>query len=114
MRLKEAVTDKWERKLDPSGVYTVRSAYKVLLTRQSGVPNVSLNRFWNKIGPLKITSFALKLAQDRIPSKENLYRRGIWQSSMIKCVGCLVGNESGNNLFFECPFFSKVWMLCLG
>lgn len=114
MRLKEGVADKWTWKLDPSGLYIVRFAYKAMSAMQNGIANVSLNRFWNKLVPLNITCFVWKLAQDRISSKENLHRRGILQSSLIKCVGCLVGNKSRNCLFFECPLFSKVRILCLG
>lgn len=73
-----------------------------------------LNRLLSTIvPPLKISSFVWKLAQDRIPSKENLLARGILQASSIFCSGCLQVEESSSHLFFACVVSSKVWMDCL-
>lgn len=53
-----------------------------------------------------------KLAQDRIPSMQNLAKRCVPLQSMI-CKGCNKEVEFGNHLFFQCEIFSTVWKHCL-
>lgn len=66
--LKEGVGDKWVWVLESSGEYFVKSAYKALMDKHIAATNIFLNRVWNKLVPLKVSAFAWKLAQDKIPS----------------------------------------------
>lgn len=64
--LKEGVGDKWVWRLDPSGAYSVKSAYKSLVVSHQNIGDGFLCRVCNKVVPPKITAFVWRLAQDRI------------------------------------------------
>jgi hypothetical protein len=49
------------------------------------------------------------LFQNRLPTKENLRRRGININSSIRCVGGCGEFESEEHLFFNCPILSMAW-----
>lgn len=72
--MQDHTSDKWVWKEDQSGLYTVRSAYKALRYHDA-----VLMKVWNKRVPLKVASFVWKLMQNRVrvPTKDNLVRRGI-------------------------------------
>lgn len=85
----EGVDDKWVWSLDTSGVYSVKSTCKFLVMNYQNTGDGFLCRVWNNLVPLKMTTFVWRLAQDRIPSKINVFRISILQSSMVTCEGCL-------------------------
>jgi len=66
---------------------------------------------WRKDIPLKVSVFAWRIFHNRLPTKENLFRRGIFQHDAQMCVtGCgLV--ESYVHLFLHFNVFGQVWQL---
>ncbi|KAF1894118.1 hypothetical protein Lal_00004037 [Lupinus albus] len=65
------------------------------------------------MAPLKVTSFAWRLFQDRIPTRDALIVRGV---SMLngggaQCSLCSDKLESSQHLLFSCSFSYSMWQL---
>ncbi|KAL8509574.1 hypothetical protein ACS0TY_016699 [Phlomoides rotata] len=104
--------DYWCWKLTKDGQYSVRSAYQVLLNKNSEVnqQRKELGVVWNKLVPSKIAAFAWKLLQDRIPTMGNLLRRGSLNPNFSKkCRLCGNMDEETTHLFFGCHTAKNVW-----
>jgi hypothetical protein len=104
----------WSWIPDSIAGYTVRGAYNMLTSgtvSMSTAPMVSAPLLWRKDIPLKVSVFAWRLFRNRLPTKANLFRRGIVQNDAQMCVtGCgLV--ESDAHLFLHCDIFGQVWQL---
>lgn len=74
------IADVWNLIPDSQAWYTVRGTYRIL-TRGTP-PNitntlVSTYLLWRKDVPLKVSIFAWRLFRNRLPTKVNLFRRGI-------------------------------------
>ena len=72
--------DIWTWLSDPGVGYTVRRAYRILTSGtfiNHNVPLVSADLLWRKDIPLKVSVFAWRLFQNRLPTKVNLFRRGV-------------------------------------
>jgi hypothetical protein len=91
---------------DTSNCYSVKSAYKIL-TEDS---NLVFKKVWNKLVPLKVTVFGWQVFQNRIPSKKNLSKRGILDSTATNCTRGCDRVESSSHIFFECNIAYEVWM----
>ncbi|GLT25088.1 hypothetical protein SLA2020_002410 [Shorea laevis] len=76
-KLVQGQEDRWIWKQDPGGKYSVSSAYNLLNT--TPIPDLpgDYNLIWNRRVPLKVAAFAWKVMQNRIPTKENLQKRGV-------------------------------------
>ncbi|XP_071727073.1 uncharacterized protein [Rutidosis leptorrhynchoides] len=91
--------DSWQWELADLG------GYSVSITRLH-IDNVylaasDLRAVWLKDLPRKINIFLWSVAQDRLPTRLNLSRRGI-EIEQISCVsGCFM-SESLQHLLFEC------------
>lgn len=67
-------------------------------------------KLWQKAVPIKVIAFSWKVVHERIPSKENLLKRGI--STEIDrdiCSLFFSALESSNHLRFTCPSAILVW-----
>ncbi|KAF1859194.1 hypothetical protein Lal_00009778 [Lupinus albus] len=96
-------SDSYEWRHDKFKMYTVRSAYN-LLTNLGHDPYIQSNHshlLWKSRAPLKVTSFAWRLFQDRIPTKTALLRRGVSISDkcIILCSFCNEHPEITSHLF---------------
>jgi hypothetical protein len=64
---------------------------------------------WNKIALLKVSLFAWRLLNNRLPTKDNLIRRGMTRLDSILCAdGCWIAKTS-NHLFLGCNFSYFLW-----
>jgi hypothetical protein len=50
-----------------------------------------------------------QLLLDRIPTKDNLWKRRVLQNQQSMCVLCGVEVETAVHLFLHCPCVAKVW-----
>ncbi|GAU29337.1 hypothetical protein TSUD_227080 [Trifolium subterraneum] len=76
--------DKWVWKLHPSSCYNVKSAYSYL-TESDVHLNEDYNRFMRvKSLPLKVNLFMWRLFLNKLPTKDNLLRRGILDGSAFQ------------------------------
>ncbi|GAU47696.1 hypothetical protein TSUD_190240 [Trifolium subterraneum] len=107
------VMDKWMWRPDPSIGYSVRSAYH-LLTHLVPVPMATHNDvIWNKVVPLKVSLFAWRLLNNRLPSKDNLTRRGMHLEDSELCLGGCGVAETIDHLIVGCDMSSSLWIKIL-
>lgn len=50
-----------------------------------------------------------RMFQNKIPTKDNLVKRGVLDIGLIRCVGECGIEESVSNLFFYCSYFAGIW-----
>lgn len=94
--------------MESSNVFTVRSAYKFLSFQPPLESPVAVSSL---CVPLKVVLFTWRLFRNRLPTKDNLYRRGVIdQASTLYVVGC-DSLESSNHLFLHCHVFGSIWHL---
>ena len=60
---------------------------------------------------MKVVLFAWRLLHDRLPTKDNLYHRGVIVADDRLCVGGCRSLESSTHLFLHCNIFGGVWQL---
>lgn len=108
--------DSWIWKPDPIKKFTVKSCYEVLLGMQNFAPYDQLfcrasKLVWLCDIPSKISFFVWRLLQNRLPTKELLWQKGILVvPNDTTCVLCKREVESVVHLFFNCAFSYNVWM----
>ncbi|XP_045831356.1 uncharacterized protein LOC123922701 [Trifolium pratense] len=95
------VPDKWIWQLVSDSSYSVNGVYHIfthtaVLDTQVATQEV----IWNKIVPLKESLYALRLLKNKLPSKDNLLRRGMNQLDYVLCVGDCGVAETSYHLSF--------------
>jgi len=55
---------------------------------------------WQKYVPLKVVVFVWRLLRNRLPTKDNLLRRGVLHTDTCQCVSGCGSTETVNHLFF--------------
>jgi len=60
---------------------------------------------WSKVVPLKVSAFGRKLLQNRLPTKDNLFRGGGLTFTYLSCVGGCHTKQCFIHFFFECLVF---------
>ncbi|XP_024630905.2 uncharacterized protein [Medicago truncatula] len=109
--LNPIVSDSWVWLPDPSGGYTVRGAYSLLISQVPSVAVDDLDLVWHKQVPLKVSVFAWRLLRDRLPTRTNLIARRVLSSDMSSCVAGYGHPESARHLFLLCDTFGSLWHL---
>ncbi|KAL5187545.1 hypothetical protein HKD37_05G013203 [Glycine soja] len=96
-------------KVDPSGVYTTKSAYKLLITPSTPASDRRTSQLlWHMKIPPKDAVFTWKLLRDRLPTRANLSRRGVIIQD-IACPLCGDEQEEVGHLFFNCKQIIGLW-----
>ncbi|MCH80733.1 LINE-1 reverse transcriptase like, partial [Trifolium medium] len=108
--------DQWFWNLEDDGIFSVSSAYDCLAAVLLNFEPVSdlvssvFEKIWLSPAPSKIIAFSWQVLHDRLPSKTNLYRRGVVHNSGNQdCVWCMVKPESGVHLLLHCDYAQFVW-----
>jgi hypothetical protein len=107
--------DRWVWNPDIDGGFSVKSLYVFLergLLPQNTLSQSALFAFkyiWRPVVPSKVSALAWQLMLDKIPTRENLYKRGIIHIDDALCPLCNGAVESVRHLFLHCPFASAVW-----
>ncbi|GAU17848.1 hypothetical protein TSUD_329740 [Trifolium subterraneum] len=82
---------RWHWRSLHSDVFTIKGAYQTL-TRAEEEAEPMLNStelVWNKVVPVKVSVFAWRFMENRIPTRDNLFKRGILYIDAQHCVlGC--------------------------
>lgn len=105
---------RWHESSDE--IYFVSSAYSYLLTRASPPRSSSLScrasisAIWCNMAPSKVIAFSWQLLKQRIPTIDNLLKRGVhFISGTISCPLCSLHIETTSHLFVTCEVASSVW-----
>jgi len=98
-------------RLETSSIYTVRSAcnFLTITAPVDAAVSVPVSSFWHKEIPLKVVLFAWRLLRDRLPTKDNLYRRHVVGFDEQSCVGGCGEVETSSHLLLHCNFVGTVW-----
>jgi len=87
----------------------VRGAYQILTSTENPILDDTGALVWHKQVPLKVSILAWRLLRDRLPTKNNLFRRDIIQSAALMCVVGCGYEESASHLFLHCDSFGSIW-----
>lgn len=102
-----------------SGKFSVKSAFHLAIGKFSKcaihLPSASSSdpiwkNIWLTKTPPKVGHFLWSACSDSLPTKQNLFRRGIRMDPT--CTRCGVENETLSHILVECTFAKEVW--CLG
>jgi len=86
-------------------------AYRFLTSGDDLVAGGANNNVWHKLVPSKVSLFAWRLLQNKIPTRSNLVRRHVLQPNGNFCVGGCGTIETTYHLFIGCDIFRSVWHL---
>ncbi|GKU85336.1 hypothetical protein SLEP1_g16 [Rubroshorea leprosula] len=113
VQIKQGQQDNWIWKNGQKEGYSVRSAYKMLSSKPREAEAAVYTTIWNKHVPFKVTAFVWRALQHRIPTKENLFKRGVKiQNSDFSCAQCGQVTETTDHLLFECEKSWLIWTSC--
>ncbi|GAU43075.1 hypothetical protein TSUD_194290 [Trifolium subterraneum] len=103
--------DSWVWTLDPTGSYSVKSAYLAITSVEvAPEPNSLLTRVWKSWAPSKVIVLSWQLLQDRVPTRQNLLRRRVLrEASLSFCALCGDIVESVDHFFITCDCISIFW-----
>ncbi|GKV53880.1 hypothetical protein SLEP1_g60393, partial [Rubroshorea leprosula] len=105
-------TDHWEWKHNKEGEYSVKTAYGLLSNNIDNSRTQMHKGTWSKLIPTKISAFGWQVLQNKIPTKLNLYQRGIIPDNSLMCGLCDDDIEDTNHLFIHCRVAHSVRSKC--
>ncbi|XP_058767576.1 uncharacterized protein LOC131641289 [Vicia villosa] len=91
--------------------YSVKEVYKSLEQEDHQARSLPWCKIWIKAIPSNVSCLVWRVLQNRIPTKDNLLKRGVLSNSQLGCAGECGREESVSHLFFECPKIAGLWML---
>jgi len=109
--LRANVSDQWLWLPDPSGGYSVRGAYHLLMTKDIPLADSEVELIWHNQVPLKVSVFAWRLLRDKLSTKTNLVNIGVIFSNASFCVSGCCFVETTHHLFLFCSTFASLWPL---
>lgn len=102
-----------------NGIFSVQSAYKIVVEMGSGdeagamSDDSNLRNFWTYLWRFnvhhKVQNFTWRACKDILPTKENLVKRKVLVDNC--CEKCQVEAESLGHLFRKCPRANEIWSL---
>ena len=96
-------------KADPSGMYSIRSAYRLLSNQnRSASDGRNFQLIWKLKIPPKAAIFTWRLIKDRLPTRANLHRRNLDLQESV-CPLCHIEQEEAGHLFFQCNQTIGLW-----
>jgi hypothetical protein len=109
------IDDSWHWKENMEDGFTVKSCYELLYKNFRVTADIgSLKEFvfsnvWRCAAPSKVCSFSWQLLLERIPTKDNLWKRRMLLVENLSCVFCDLDLETPTHLFLHCSCVSQVW-----
>ncbi|GKV39338.1 hypothetical protein SLEP1_g47120 [Rubroshorea leprosula] len=111
VKLKEGVRDVWKWRHEMDGKYVVKTAYVFLDSMESALEDQICKLIWCRLVPSKVAFFRWRLCLNRLPTKENLQKRGVQlQEEGMFCEFCNGVVEEANHLFCICYKTWLVWV----
>ncbi|GKV27657.1 hypothetical protein SLEP1_g36796 [Rubroshorea leprosula] len=102
VNLKEGAGDVWKWIHGLDGKYGVKIAYDFLASSETVLENQLCKLIGCRLVPSKVAFFGWRLCLDRLPTKENLQKRGILLHEGVLCEFCNGKEEKVNHLFCLC------------
>ena len=103
------VKDTMVWKAESTGVYSTRSAYRMMLNINASASDVRIFKLiWKMIIPPRAATFTWRLLKDRLPTKGNLLRRNVITQD-ADCPLCGQVQEEVGHLFFNCQRTLPLW-----
>ncbi len=99
-----------------NGKFSVRSAYRLLLSETSSSMGSSSSRgnvaqhLWSSQVQPKIRLFMWRACMDILPTRTKLFDKGFLHSFL--CKWCEVEPETSSHVLWQCEFAQKVWKAC--
>ncbi|GKU90507.1 hypothetical protein SLEP1_g4496 [Rubroshorea leprosula] len=114
VKISPGCADRWEWIHSVDGQYSTTTAYAVLVKqRKEDEEEKILERVWNPTIPTKVAAFNWKVLIDRIPTRINLFKRGIIKDlEERKCALCKEEEEDSSHLFLNCNIAKWLWKAC--
>lgn len=106
--LQAHIHDRWRWILDPINGYTVKGTYIYPTTAEAPTERNLFDVVWKKQVPLKVSVFAWRLLRNRLPTKNNLFRRRIIHQDNTACIGGCGSSKTADHLLFRCDYFGTV------
>ncbi|GJS94120.1 RNA-directed DNA polymerase, eukaryota, reverse transcriptase zinc-binding domain protein [Tanacetum coccineum] len=92
--------NRWVWSLEATGEFSVKSVRQLI--DDSILLKEEVATRWVKVMPIKINVFAWRVRLDKLPTRLNLFLKGI-DISTIVCPLCHASVESGSHIFFSYP-----------
>jgi hypothetical protein len=109
------VEDGWSWNPGGSEGFSVKSTYVFLkstlfnIVPRSPLESFVFNFIWKSGVPSKVCALAWQVLLDKIPSRENLYRRRVISVEEVWYPCCGSGVESTKHLFLHCKVAASIW-----
>jgi hypothetical protein len=107
--------DKWSWRPGRGDGFSVKSTYVFLdnlfvnCAPLSTVETFVFKFIWKSGVPSKVSALAWQLVLDKIPSRDNLRRRGVIRLQDALCPSCSSEVESACHFFLHCPYSASIW-----
>ncbi|KAH1209667.1 putative ribonuclease H protein [Glycine max] len=109
IHIQRHVKDIMTWKADPSGVYSTKSAYKLMIIPSTPASELrSSTLLWKLKIPPKPAVFTWRLLKDRLPTRANLIRGNVIIQDIV-CPLCGLEQEEVGHLFFNCKRIVGLW-----
>ncbi|KHN47558.1 hypothetical protein glysoja_039938, partial [Glycine soja] len=109
IHIQRHVKDIMTWKADPSGVYSTKSAYKLMITPSTPASESrSSTLLWELKIPPKAAVFTWRLLKDKLPTRANLIRGNVIIQDTV-CPLCGLEQEEVGHLFFNCKRIVGLW-----
>ena len=102
-----AKDDEWLWRDDETQGYTVKSAYKMLMSENSAHGGFRYDVFWRTKGLPSAQFFAWRVLINKVLTRDNLYNRGVRLGSNT-CALCEITDETVSHLFFTCKVATRI------
>jgi hypothetical protein len=86
-------------------------AYSFLTASDTNLNEGFDSFLWLKAVPLKVNLFVWRLFLNRLPTKDNLFRRGAIEAAQLSCAALCGELEDRDHLFFWCDVYERIWLL---
>lgn len=75
--IRDGESDGWVWGVDPSGTFSVKSAYTEITNNSIRTTDHFFRSLWSNLIPSKVAAFGCCVALGRLPTGDNLLRRGV-------------------------------------
>ncbi|KAL9450649.1 hypothetical protein AB3S75_012387 [Citrus x aurantiifolia] len=100
--------DIWYWLADISGVYSVKSAYRLLLGEVTDDARNMWKQIWKLEVPTKVRNFVWRAANNVLPTVVNLRSKHVILNDL--CMVCNSDKETVLHLLVDCPFARTYWI----